>query len=47
MRRALTMSQGSYTIFIESPIAATFLAISLAMLLWPLVKMIRKPKSTT
>ncbi|HWT78214.1 MAG TPA: tripartite tricarboxylate transporter permease, partial [Candidatus Methylomirabilis sp.] len=40
LRRSLEMSQGDFSIFIASPIAATLLCIAAAVLTWPLLKQV-------
>ncbi|MFO7570205.1 MAG: tripartite tricarboxylate transporter permease [Smithellaceae bacterium] len=44
LRRSLLMSQGSFAIFVERPIALTALIICLILILLPLVKAIRRRK---
>lgn len=47
-RRAMLLSRGDYAVFIEKPICAVLLALSLLLLLWPLVMRrlhrMRRPK---
>ena len=38
LRRSLVMSHGDYSIFLTHPIAATFIAIALISLFWPIAK---------
>ena len=45
MRQALTISQGEWSTFFTRPISGTLMAISIALLLVPIViRLIRKPK---
>ena len=45
MRRSLLVSRGDFSIFVERPISAVFLGLSLAMLVWVLVGVLRAPRS--
>jgi putative tricarboxylic transport membrane protein len=42
LRRSLEMSQGDFSIFVERPISATCLALSVAILLWAVRGMLRE-----
>ena len=44
LRTALIVSQGSFTIFLKSPIVLFFLIITVLTLLWPFVKMFNQRK---
>lgn len=37
-RRAMLLSRGDYAVFVQKPICAVLLALSLLMLLWPLIR---------
>ncbi|MGP9796417.1 tripartite tricarboxylate transporter permease [Halomonas sp. 86] len=37
-RRALLLSRGDYTVFLQKPISATLLALAVLLLLWPLIR---------
>ena len=42
MRQSLIMDQGSFGIFFERPISATIMAVAIALLVWPLVGVLRR-----
>ncbi len=44
LRRAMTLSQGSITIFFTEPISLVILILSVAVVLWPLIRYIRGKK---
>ncbi|MBT5051487.1 MAG: tripartite tricarboxylate transporter permease [Rhodospirillaceae bacterium] len=46
MRQSLIMEQGSFAIFFNRPIAGTIMVIAIALLLWPLVTVIRNRLKT-
>jgi putative tricarboxylic transport membrane protein len=43
-RQSLMISRGDFGIFVERPVSATLLAASVAALLWPLVKLLRRKR---
>lgn len=43
LRRSLVVARGDPFVFLERPISLVFLLISAALLLWPALKMVRKP----
>lgn len=47
MRQSLIMEQGSFAIFFNRPIAGTIMVVAIGLLLWPLVKVIRRRLATT
>jgi putative tricarboxylic transport membrane protein len=42
MRQSLIMEQGSFSIFFTRPISGTIMVIAIALLLWPLVRLISR-----
>jgi TctA family transporter len=44
-RRAMVLSRGSYATFVQSPVSATLLAISVALLAWATWAAIRKRRA--
>ena len=47
MRQSLIMEQGSFAIFFTRPISGTIMVVAIALLLWPLVGVIRRRFSKT
>jgi putative tricarboxylic transport membrane protein len=45
MRQSLIMEQGSFAIFFTRPISGTIMVIAIILLLWPLVRVIRRRMS--
>jgi len=43
VRRALLISRGEFMVFLERPISATFIGITVALLVWALVASFRRP----
>jgi putative tricarboxylic transport membrane protein len=46
MRQSLIMDQGSFAIFFARPISAAIMVAAIALLLWPLVGVLRRSRST-
>ena len=42
MRQSLIMEQGSFSIFFTRPISGTIMVIAIALLLWPLIRLIAR-----
>jgi putative tricarboxylic transport membrane protein len=47
MRQSLIMEQGSFSIFFTRPISGTIMVVAIALLLWPLVGVVRRRFSGT